>query len=97
MTEDHHLRGVRGAGPAAGPAQGGGRGRAAGLPSCPAGGQDGRAHLEQQDELREPLDGLHHQAVERDTVRARLRALLRGSGARSHFGAGDPLQALLTP
>lgn len=33
--------------------------------------------------MREPLDGLHHEAVECGAVRARLLALLRGKGARS--------------
>lgn len=44
--------------------------RQRGLPSRP--------YLEQQDELREPLHGLRHQAVEGDAVRAGPLALLWG-------------------
>lgn len=41
-------------------------------------GKGTRPYLEQQDELWEPLYGLHHQAVERDAVGAGLLALLWG-------------------
>lgn len=42
----------------------------------------GARYLEQQDELGEPLDGFHHQAVERDAVRTRLLGLLWGQSGR---------------
>lgn len=46
----------------------------------------GARYLEQQDELGEPLDGLHHQAVERDAVRTRLLGLLWGQSGGSPSG-----------
>lgn len=48
-------------------------------------GVAGSWYLEQQDELREPLDGPGHQAVERDAVWTGLLALLRG-GKGTHPG-----------
>ena len=47
----------------------------------PAGRRQSRLwYLQQEDELREPLDGLRHQAVQCDTVRAGLLTLLQGQG-----------------
>lgn len=48
----------------------------AGKGTCP--------YLEQQNELWEPLYGLHHQAVERDAVGAGLLALLWGEARLTH-------------
>lgn len=64
-------------------------------------GTEAVTYLEQEDELREPLDGLHHQAVERDPVCTALLALLWGEhgsllrpascwAASPHTDAGAP-------
>lgn len=48
----------------------------------PAGRRQSRLwYLQQEDELREPLDGLHHQPVERDAVGAAHLAPLLGEAA----------------
>lgn len=57
--------------------------RACTSPGCTlqGGGRQNRLrYLQQEDELREPLDGLRHQAVQCDAVRAGLLTLLRGQG-----------------
>lgn len=65
------------------------------LGSCPRtlqvrGSPNPARYLKQEDELREPLDGLHHQPVERDAVgTAYLPTLLEKGRSRPLTSRGE--------